>query len=449
MKVKIFVVLLLLLTIFTGCEKWNGFDGNIDSYKYYYSSDRERAWEEDILTFANEMLSSHAYFLDGPTQVICWENYWNENLLREDLRNQFIESVNQIILKIDKMEDYEIVWELQKSLNPLSDGHAFVFMELGEIFPVEFELFYNNDNVDLRVVKTTVDYENLLYSKLISINDVSLEEIIDKISKVLSYENLYALYSVIDNRGMNYTLRQKDVLVMLDVMTQKDNTATFVFENNGQTITVDLVLLDEEAYGALNKVGQTYQEVYTKPYSYRGVKNYWFEMDDEKNTMYIRIDYFKDDSQSLFVMVENIRKEIEQYDEVKVIIDLRGNPGGKKLDGYDRLIKVLNGDNIKSVYVLTDDSSASQSLIMTAKIKLEVPSSKIVGVPIGQATTMFGATHKVLPNSKIHYNVSGTMYRIYTEETFDVFNPDILIYPTIEDYRLGIDTILESVLNME
>ncbi|MCB5942919.1 hypothetical protein LJB68_15445, partial [bacterium 210820-DFI.6.52] len=54
-----------------------------------------------------------------------------------------------------------------------------------EVFPIQYEWFGD----ELRVISCDSKYKDLLGSDLLSINDVSLNDVIDKISKMYPFEN--------------------------------------------------------------------------------------------------------------------------------------------------------------------------------------------------------------------------------------------------------------------
>ena len=55
---KIISIILLAALILCLCAcatepKWKPYTGNMEGYVYYHKTERERAWEEDVLSLAN------------------------------------------------------------------------------------------------------------------------------------------------------------------------------------------------------------------------------------------------------------------------------------------------------------------------------------------------------------------------------------------------------------
>ena len=77
-------------------------------------------------------------------------------------------------------------------------------------------------------------------------------------------------------------------------------------------------------------------------------------------------------------------------------------------------------------------------------------SARIVGTPGGQPANFWGGVQGFyLPNSGLYFQRPSTFCNNIPGDENDALMPDIIIYQTIEDYRNGIDTVLEAVKNFE
>ena len=83
-------------------------------------------------------------------------------------------------------------------------------------------------------------------------------------------------------------------------------------------------------------------------------------------------------------------------------------------------------------------------------LKQEIETAILVGEPAGQAPNVYGDPKTIyLPNSKQFVQMASRYIEAAPEYAYDALLPDITIYQTLEDYKNGIDTVLEAVLVME
>lgn len=82
-----------------------------------------------------------------------------------------------------------------------------------------------------------------------------------------------------------------------------------------------------------------------------------------------------------------------------------------------------------------------------------------MGLPVGESVNTFGpssgstgigfgGSFHVLPNNGCNFVVSDRFYVSWPGYEGEALMPDIEVRPTIEDYKQGIDTILEAVTDM-
>ena len=205
-----------------------------------------------------------------------------------------------------------------------------------------------------------------------------------------------------------------------------------------------------DAYVESERINRGPYKTYTLLYKDWANKNYWYEMLPEEDMLYIRIARFYEDSATSFVNFgKQLIDEISESGGIKkVVVDLRDNVGGLKLDGYERLFRILNMDEIDEVYALIDGGTCSRTVLVAYQIKANVDGSVLVGTPAGNGSSMFGHTatsEQTMPNCGVVYYIGTQMDVVDPNGAYEALIPDILVYPTIDDYKQGIDTILEAI----
>ena len=452
MKKLVNILMSALLMMSSGCAqtKWAGFDGNIKTYESYYPETSEyRAWEDDIIEMAVDYLTWEPYLVDDEMlmkqisfdgKFVSVEEF--RNLYDENKHAAFLEGINALIPSLSKLTETEIHLELGRIVAVLNDCHSSVDVSYEELYPIQLECFVVDEGVEWRLVGLPAEDEDFLYGRLVSINDVEIEEICERMSHCISTENKYWTLNM-----LRYRLRLKELLDFIGVTQKEKKEADFVFEKEDgsvEVLTLSSVNVDEflEMDMIEHGIYQTYEYL-----SESLTKNYWFEMDEENDLAYVRISSFHaDENQSLFDMTEKLRKAINERSGVeKIIVDLRFNTGGYKLDGYDRLIQVLSQENVGTVAVLINEATASQSVLFVTLVKLYVEDVLLVGSPAAEGSWVLYRADELTSNGLISYHMGYNYIQVHPEESYDALMPDVVIYPTLEDYKAGIDTVLESV----
>ncbi|MBQ7874537.1 MAG: hypothetical protein IJ306_05180 [Oscillospiraceae bacterium] len=455
-KLKITVYVLLIITMFfSACnaepapEKAN-YNGTSDGYVYWYEEGRNRDWEKTVLEFANTFLTKHPKVADKETKIttdlLTDEYVFTKEYFDPALQEDFIESVNILIPKIGELEDSEIIFELSGIVALLKDAHSQVFGDYGRYYPINLEAIYTGENVEYYAVRVPVENEELVFSKLKSINGVAIEEIAAMAENYISAENSYDL-----NTRLEEYYSDENFLKNLKIVEKESDTAEFVFiKDDGTEVSCVFEALELEDYYA---VEMTYTHLRQQDLLiYKNSLNFWYEFIDDE-TLYIRIQAFDaSDFSSLLKTVTELNKAVTPESAVsKTIVDIRDNSGGQKVPGYNEFVEMLNKDEFGDVYALINDSCFSMAVVMPSILKQHVDDIVLVGCPTGEPPNLFGVINGVseFSGSGVYFQMGEYAVNSWPDYEYDALMPDITIYQTIEDYKNGIDTVLEAVLAME
>lgn len=146
---------------------------------------------------------------------------------------------------------------------------------------------------------------------------------------------------------------------------------------------------------------------------------------------------------------------IEENEVERIILDLRNNSGGndavlkpftKQIAGY------MNEHEKVKVYILIGRGTFSGGMFSIYQTKDAVPNSILVGEPTGGALVFYADCSSFdIPNSGISVTYSKKYFDFtklfnYKNNGVDACEPDVLIQPTIDDYKEGKDPVLEYAL---
>lgn len=434
---------------------WTGYEGPKAEYVYYYDSGRELEWEEDILYFANNLMKKHPVVLNE-NWIVRLPGYGSDGdkFYEPQVKEEMLRQINALIPQLEELSDDEVLYSLKRIIALFHDVHTRVEYDVVEYFPIIFMPIREEAGWVFYAVSLEKDKEDLLYSKLSAINGYSVEEVMDKIRPFVPCETEYVLIHSLAGAGISSHeyLCTRGMLVAAGVVGEGDKQAVYTLIDEAGN-THDLTL-EADGYLPPDMVGKWGEDVYTVPTEGRFEKNYWFTEDLAENTLYVRFNSFSVQPDYTYLQLSSdIRKAYSAHGSYdKVIVDLRFNGGGYIYSGYEGLITLFGSMQCQEFYVLINGTSYSQSIIFAAEL-LHVRGDKaqLVGEPSGEAGGFFAAVWSgdyVMPNCQVEFTIPTEYFLMFPMDGDGTIVPDILLYPTIEDYRQGIDTVLAYLLSI-
>lgn len=433
---KIFCIVLILLTII-------GFN--------YYNFNRNRSlsnkeWIEDINVLSSSIKSSHP----DPFMYIS-EKEWDKNL--DDIKKNLY-----------RLSDSQILMELSHTVSTLKDMHTFinplyVVNPIGEefsydnmeVFPIQYEWFGD----ELRVISCDSKYKDLLGSELLSINDVSLNDVIDKISKMYPFEN---------NQGTKSQSKEYvslyELLKFLDIVDSE--VANFVFKtSSGETKSIDLntMKITEIEFISLEN---NFKNTINEPPE-NSNKEYWCKYIKEDKTLYFQYNACVNKSSSwvpdeknrnnypdFYAFVDNLISELNSHPIDKFVIDLSNNSGGTLgLTNY-MISRIENETSIKEntkTYIISGGNTLSAGVWSIVDIANHFDTT-VVGEETGSNVNTTNVTYNnfELPNSKIQVNC-GSNFINKIPGYKGGYKPDVEIIQDYKNYQNGIYNAYEYIKN--
>ena len=458
--------ILLSLIIISGCTYNESVSApSLWEYEFIWVEGRDKEWEEDIIYFAQMFLFEHPFLrnVQVPTNDVesilsgARLSDYTDNFHNPELRNQFLDQIHELISLIPELKDYEIIFSLSEIATIFDDAHSGIvlnrhaFKRLGHHY-YPFDFTYFSDGFFVQSVSAPSDslvyYKDALYSRLLTIGGIDVEEIIEMLSEVIPHENNYHIPV---RTALADLMQHSELLIYLGVTTGSETE--FTFENPEgdifsivasaravcREVYIETVFIDVDREGFLKYSRPDWQ---------------WFEFLEDYNLMYLRLhnlfstpalpsleEFYLDLTQKTGYILDT--GEIDKF-----VIDLRDNRGGF-LEYFEVLFNLVYSkrNSIGSVYVLINNYTYSSGVVAAAILKNYVDDVLLVGEPTGQPTNFFAgtSTHWLL-NSNIQFEVSRVHFRILPECAEDTLHPDIFIPMTFKDFLNSRDPVLEAII---
>jgi len=426
------IILIFILTILiTACSIYNGSKKTsestaiISNREHILSNDntdekRNNLLREDIEYLRNELSKKHK----NPFSIITKE--------------EFDEKLSNLYNNVDKLNNDQVFIELGKIISSIGDGHTSINYWDGKSYPLEFYMF----NDEIFIINADKSLQDMMYSKIVSIDDVSYKDIIAELTKQISYENESWLKQALPNRIM------PAFLYGLGIAEDK-KTSTFKVEKEGEIKDFEVSILPYGLpYYGNDKTDDKITGKFNKYYDYKYI--------EDKNTFYFEYNVCAEKERKFKDFNSEMFKDIESKSIKKIVIDLRANSGGNSeiLNPFTNQLKtyIKNNKDVK-VYVLVGRQTFSSGIFAIFRIKEAVPNAICIGEPSGGAVDCYGDIKSFnLPNSELPIQYSTKYFELskvfnYKISEMNAFVPDILLNPSIDDYISGRDIVLEYVLN--
>ena len=427
-----------------------------EDYEYLYTEERDRAWEEDVVFLAKAFLG--VYPMRGHPLITNKDyfqykdiNYMEtRNFYQKDLQDAFVADLESLIDNIPVLTDTEIVYEMQRIVAQLSDLHSYVNLPTTDIFVFMVEPFYSDDGMELRLVRLPAEYQDALFGELVAINGVPIDEVVERLGQYISHEWEYGKMKNMTSIYHTGIIVRKEALQVAGIVGAEDTSAKLeIITEQGERIVAEVPAVATSEYKNVAKVYGDWPHddiSYHKDY---GDVNYYFQYEKENGMLYIRFNREQEMTDyRFFAFFEDIKKQATDENCKKIVVDLRTNGGGNATRMHEDLIELLSKTAAEQIYVLIDSASYSEAILLPVDLRQNLPNAILVGTPGGQSPNFFASSwsHN-LPNSGHLFSASVAYSLGWPDYEYETLMPDITVYQTLEDYKQGIDTVLEYVRN--
>ncbi len=400
------ILVILLIIIYIG-------------YDYSLKENNKKMWSEDFDYIISEIERLHP----NPYRVVS----------KEDFKMNF----NDLLNRCNELSDEQVIFELATIITDMKDGHTSLMWSeylSDDFYPVRFKIINNN----LYVIDAIQEYEDLKYQKVVNINGINVNEVIERISNYCSAENEYFEEFLTESMLTRFDYYKYSGLLS----NSNDLELNVKNEDGGIFSNYTIPVVSKEKVDDLRKNFKWSSK-------HRGVLNYNYEYDSKNKVIILNYNKcYEDDSLS----VEDFNKElwsfIESHDVEKMIIDLSLNLGGNSkyfkifFDNISR--SDLNREG--GLFVIIDNQNYSAGTNAAAILK-RFTSAKLIGEPTGGSPRMFGNRAQInTPNKNVKIGVAITSFDDYPGYNHNAIMPDVLIVKSIDDFRFERNPYFEYVI---
>jgi len=390
---------------------------------------REKAWARDI-SYLEERINELHY---SPNHVIS--------------KTELSEKILNLKTNISSFSDEQVIVELMKVIGSLGNGHNFIIPtspNKGSLkrLPVQFYQF--DDGV--YIVNAEIGFEKWIGYKVLSIEDVTIEEALQKTNVINARDNdMQTLWLG------PYYLSLPDVLQSLGVIKNADQITITLNDTNGksQKVTMNPVTWRFSGFPKIPKLKTEGQPLFLSKME----DPYWYVLLPEDNSIYVQFNIVSQKrTQSLKDFNIEVRNQIAQNGIQNLILDLRHNHGGNGSILPPMLktfinFEVMNPKGKLFVIIGRETFSAAQNLL-TDITKYTNPI--IVGEPSGSKPNHIGeAGWFKLPYSGLMGIISTQFHQTSkAEDNRKWIAPHIPIRLSSTNYFNGNDKSLNTILEL-
>ncbi|SUY46753.1 peptidase, S41 family [Clostridium putrefaciens] len=391
------------------------------------NKNREIRWKEDIEYLSKELQKKH------------------KNLFFKNSKKVFENNIEDLKCNLKYFDDYEIYIQISKIIASIKDAHTSVSLPIRLLLPFQCYWFFDG----VYITDITKEYEDILYGKMIAINGMDMESVIDRLSSIISYENDSFLKSQLPKY-----IPAIELLYGLEILDEINSVEITIQYKDGTKKNVQIKSLPlTEAQKELNDKNSNSLKYYKLPLYRRDTnKYYWFNYIKEEEIIYFKYNRCKDmEIESVVSVGKRIIKLINKNPIQKIIIDLRNNFGGNStlLDTFIQDLSKTDKINKKgSIFVIVGRESFSSALLNMFSLK-ENTNAIFVGEESGGKPNCYGEVERFrLINSGLNICYSTKYYELISGEDPHAFIPDIKIDLTIDNYKKAEDPCLSYILRV-
>ena len=363
------------------------------------SKNWEERWTEDIDYLKKSLITKH------------------KNLFFSLNQNEFEKKVSELKANVNNLDYDEMKVELSRIVAMVKDAHTSLSFPVKRYIPLRFYCFSNG----IYIIAVSKGYENLLYKKVTAIEDSSIEDVIEELSKIISHENKYFLKA----QCAKY-LQAADVLYGLLICDDK----------NKIRITVEDEVIEIQTVGT-NEIDYI-ENINVPIYAEKSNENYWFKYIDKDELLYIKYNSCRENEIPIKEKISSTINYMEKNNISKVTIDLRNNLGGDSLLLGPLIEYLKNKKDISekgNLNVIIGRETFSSGLLNAYELKNQC-NAMIIGEPTGGKPNCYGEILRFnLPNSKFNVSYSTRYYKLIEDDSVDALYPDKIVEENIDDLR--------------
>jgi len=370
-------------------------------------------WRQDLKVLATELPKRH------------------KNLFFQLPKADFDREVKDLDESIPKLSDLEIRAGLMRLVASIGNAHTTIDAFRGmPDFPIWFSFF--DDGV--YVTGAPQSQPQLLGSRLLAVNGISVEEVRRRLLPFMPMEN--------DVEPLRHSdlLHSAAALKSVGVIAEMDKAA-FTLQREGTSFVIELhsaqqVPMIKDSAGFKLPLFRS-----------RWGLDYWYEYLPDAKTMYVQYNACRNMKQQSFAdFTAEVMKTVDSSPIDRFVVDLRFNGGGNS-DVIRPLIEALSSRHRLRVFAIVGINTFSSGFIAALDLQKNCHAF-LVGQAMGQRPNAYGDTLPLkLPNSGLTVTYSTKFFRYVEEGDPAHIEPDVRVANKAADHFGGRDPILDYILS--
>lgn len=390
------------------------------------SSMQYELWFEDIEYLVKNLEDKHKNLYHSISQE---ELRQEVQLFKEDIIN--LTDIGKII-------------RIQSIVAKIGDGHTWVAHDIPlNWFPVAFKKFEDG----IYVISCAKQYEEILGTRVVGINGISIEDIVLDMSEMVSHDNEIQLSS-----NALFIVRCADYLKHYDIIDKIDNTV-FEFETDADehvNVAMDSYYDKDSSLDWIN-ITDKYKNIENILYTRNINDIYWYEYFPEERLVYFQYNRcFNNEETPINEFISELLAFLKDNNVERFVFDIRNNGGGNSSIIEPLIYGLANNQTINkygNLFVVIGNSTYSSAILNAIKLSQET-NAILIGEPTGGMPNHYGDVRSFnLPNSGLTVFYS-TKYFQPSEADEDSIYPDIDINYMFEEFTSGIDPVMREILEL-
>jgi hypothetical protein len=392
--------------------------------------DRNKGWQTDIDTLLSLIKRQHYVYKSKP------------------LSAELLTKAAKLKESVSQFSDERMVFELEKLMYYMHDGHSYVLPFVTKIgpsycMPLQFYIF--SDGV--YIINADEPYTTLIGSRVKQINGISIDKILNDMNSYIHQDNLHTVKwfapTMMRFRGIYemYGLRSLSKNINLSLVNRKNKP---VLQN------IEFVPV-ASLKGIPKLIPSQLPEAPPAPlYLSNVTRNYWLEKNPERNTLYFQFNQAYDSpDESLSQFSAKLDSTLSKLKPRLFVIDVRHNNGGNK-DLLRPLIDVIKRfeslNRTAKIVVITGRNTFSAAQVFITLINKETK-ALFAGEPSASSPNFVGEEGNffMLPWSGAIGNISTRYHESIPGDKRKWIQPDFPIILSSTSYFENQDPVMDYI----
>ncbi len=376
----------------------------------------------------------------------------HNNFFHDISKEDFYDKVEKLIQNEKNMSVYTIVVEISKLIALAGDAHTALELPKNNMLPIE--IFWFEEGI--YIIGTMPEFETALHHKIIEIDGVSMTEVIEKFTEMISHENMQFVKSQLPE-----LLVCTDILVGLGIASSVEKVELRIESLDGKQSSLVMPSMKYKDWKIMVSQrrecqGASADQDRKLPLFQKNIDlYYWEEKISQGSILYVNYKKCKEmESLSIENFIGNLKDNLEKDSKINnIVLDYRNNNGGNSelfrpfiewLSDFQR-DKNENAAKAFKIFVVVGRDTFSSALLNVYLLKFKTKAT-FIGEATGGKPDCYGEVNYFkLNESGLSVRYSTKYYYLIEEYLQDSFYPEIGFSVSIRDYLENKDPCLEWI----